>query len=370
MTELVRNDLCDLIPQASDAHAGLLMQRGWSNYIAANAENQGENGKTKHIHNICEITASSLYQHAYERWLATTRIPTRFARCAMKIEGRLLIGLSSGGALETGCAVHHTYGTPYLPGSSIKGVVRAWALQNLKEPDALHYIFGCESDSQQADGLSGEIVFHDAWWIPDSGGNRHKKQPFAEEVVTVHHPDYYQSNGKIPATDLDSPIPNAMIGVRGSFLFTLECNAAHDNTCWLSLTTFMLKQALSNNGIGAKTAAGYGYLKEDSTATERLKKTAALMQPITERPFFKATLLLKINTGEITAHVLESNKITAPVKGEKAKALLANLPEDQRTGKKIKDGKLAVEVRIEEIGNMVQLLDMRAAQDAAPKHTR
>lgn len=362
MTALVRTDLRDLVRQAKDAHAGLLMQRGWSNFIAANAENQGENGKTKHIHRICEIPVSSLYQHAYERWFAITRTSTRFAQCALKIEGRLLIGLSSGGALETGCAVHHTYGTPYLPGSSIKGAVRAWAQQNLKEPDALHYIFGCEPDTQHADGLSGEIVFHDAWWIPDSGGNRHKNQPFAEEVVTVHHPEYYQSNGKTPATDLDSPIPNAMIGVRGSFLFTLECNAAHDNTCWLNLATFMLKQALSNNGIGAKTAAGYGYLKEDSSETERLKKTAALMQPVTERPFYKATLLLKINTGEITAHVLESNKITAPIKGEKAKALLANLPEAQRNGKKIKDGELAVEVKVSETGNMLELLALRESQ--------
>lgn len=362
MTALVRSDLRDLIRQATDAHAGLLMQRGWSDFIAANAENQGENGKTKHIRRICKIPVSSLYQHAFDRWLATTRSPTRFAQCALKIEGRLLIGLSSGGALETGCAVHHTYGTPYLPGSSIKGAVRAWAQQHLQEPDALNYIFGCEPDTQHDDGLSGEIIFHDAWWIPDSGGNRHKNQPFAEEVVTVHHPEYYQSKGETPATDLDSPIPNAMIGVRGSFLFTLESNAAHDNTCWLNLTTFMLKQALSNNGIGAKTAAGYGYLKEDSSETERLKKAAALMQPVTERPFYKATLLLKINTGEITAHVLESNKITAPVKGEKAKTLLANLPEAQRNGKKIKDGKLAVEVKVSETGNMLELLALRESQ--------
>lgn len=268
MTELVRKELRSLIDSTTSAHPGLLLQCGWKDFVQTDSENAGAGGKTQHIRRICEIPSDDFYHHAFERWLTATSNANRFARCAMKIEGRLLIGLTGGGALETGCAVSQTYGTPYLPGSSIKGAVRAWAEKNLKEPDAQNYIFGVAPSEDNLSGLSGEIIFHDAWWIPDSGEGQNKKRPFAEDVVTPHHPEYYK-DGNTPATDLDSPVPNAMIGVRGSFLFTLEGDPR-----WLNLASFMLKKALAENGIGAKNSAGYGYLQIDEKETGKLKKLA------------------------------------------------------------------------------------------------
>lgn len=40
---------------------------------------------------------------------------------------RLICGLS-GGIYETNMTLHHVYGTPYIPASSIKGVVRSWII--------------------------------------------------------------------------------------------------------------------------------------------------------------------------------------------------------------------------------------------------
>ena len=223
----------------------------------------------------------------------------------------------------------------------------------IKGIDALNYIFGADSDTDHPSGLSGEIAFHDAWWIPDSGGGSHKNKPFAEDVLTPHHSEYYGSEGKTPATDLDSPVPNALIGVRGSFLFTLE-----GEPLWIKLAIFMLQQALSENGIGAKTAAGYGYLKDDASTlkgwTDKLSKKSA------EDNFAQAKLSLNVGSGEIKATLIDSNKTTAPVKGEKAQVLLAKLPEDQRKGKKIKEGKLLVEVKVREVGSkLLELLDLQ-----------
>jgi hypothetical protein len=39
--------------------------------------------------------------------------------------------------------------------------------------------------------------------------------PLIEEIVTTHHLKYYGSEGATPASDCDSPIPNAQIAVRG-----------------------------------------------------------------------------------------------------------------------------------------------------------
>ena len=350
---LVRTALHGLLAQATFAHPGLLLQRGWTDFVKTNSDNIGAGGKTEHIRRICDIPTGDYYAHAFERWMNVTSDTKRFVSCAMKIEGHLLIGLTGGGALETGCSVSQTYGVPYLPGSSIKGAVRAWAEKNLAEPDAQSYIFGTDADENNPSALSGEIAFHDAWWIPESGGGSHKNRPLVEDVLTPHHSEYYGSEGKTAATDLDSPVPNALIGVRGSFLFTLEGDAR-----WLKLAQFMLQKALEENGIGAKTAAGYGYLKEDSATlkvwTDKLSKKAA------EENFFKAKLKLNVGNGAITAVLNDSKTVIGPISGEKAQELLAKLTEKDRKGKKIKEGKLAVEVKVRETGNMLELLDLRA----------
>jgi CRISPR-associated protein Cmr6 len=76
----------------------------------------------------------------------------------------------------------------------------------------------------------------------------------AHEVVTTHHLDYYGSEGRTPATDLDSPIPNAQVAVHGTFLFVIEGPQG-----WMHLAEEMLSATLTNAGLGAKRRAGYGY---------------------------------------------------------------------------------------------------------------
>lgn len=262
MTALVREKLSDAIEAANSAHPGLLLQRGWADHVKTDAANEGTSGKGKHIERICTIPASDLYVRAYQRWVKATADDARFTRIPMKIEGRLLIGLTGGGALETGCAVSHSYGMPYLPGSSTKGVVRAWAEKAMQDwKDQFDDLFGSTD-------LSGLVAFHDAWWIPDSGNDPHKKQPFAADIVTPHHTEYY-AGGRAPVSDLDSPVPNNLVGVRGSFLFVLEGEPG-----WRSLASKMLEKALAENGIGAKTRAGYGYLSPDDDTNQRLHREA------------------------------------------------------------------------------------------------
>lgn len=344
MTKLVRENLRGSFKAAKDAHPGLMLQRGWTDFVQTNADNAGANGKTEHIERICNIPAGDLYTRAYQRWMNTTSDESRFSKIAMKIDGRLLIGLTGGGALETGCAVSHTYGTPYLPGSSIKGIVRAWAEENMQDwKKQFDDLFGTTD-------LSGLVAFHDAWWIPDSGAASHKNHPFVADIVTPHHPEYYKGQGK-PATDLDSPVPNALIGVRGSFLFVLE-----GNPMWVRTVQRMLEKALGEYGIGAKTRAGYGYLAKDTVAEKKAQEAAK--QRTEAETFIRVRLHRNVGTGEIKA-ILADGKSTAPVKGDAAQALLSKLPEELRAGKKIKEGKLEVEATITSEGNMQKMLDIR-----------
>lgn len=297
MTRLIRNTLERPIRdslQSGGAHTGLLLQKGWPRFISGNDEN--DQTKSNHIRHLAAMQCSSLYSNAYQRWLRATVDHCRFRLRALQLQGRLLTGLAGSGALETGCSIHQTYGMPYLPGTSIKGVVRHWAENNLPEQmERLNMLFG-QQDS------SGLVVFHDAWWIPESGSLGKENQPFCEEVVTTHHPDYYGNQGSEPATDLDSPVPNAMLGVQGGFLFTLEGDEKITK-----LIMQMLETALAEQGIGAKTAAGFGYFsicdELNQLVTKRLKKARLEALPVDkqaeeEMKYLSENELLKMFVGD------------------------------------------------------------------------
>ena len=252
-TELMRAALQPLYRDAKDAHPGLLIQRGYARDDRDTED--GRKAKTAHIQRICAIPAGTFYQRAYQRWRQATANDLRFTQLELALENRLFIGLTGGGMLETGCAISHSYGMPFIPGSSVKGVVRAHVSQSPfgnAHPEVLAELFGAAADPEQGypEGLAGLVVFHDAWWVPT---NPEVPKPFAEEIVTTHHLDYYGQERAVDASDCDSPVPNAQIAVQGHFLFVLEGEPA-----WRDLAAAMLTHTLAERGIGAKTRTGYG----------------------------------------------------------------------------------------------------------------
>ncbi len=267
-TKLMRDTLSSLYENAQDAqdpHLGLLLQRGMTEHDENNKE-----AKTEHICRVCQITASDFYRHAYQRWKQATSDAMCFRHIFLKLNTRLFIGLSGDGMLETGCAISHSHGMPYIPGSSIKGVVNAHVREQFgtQGDDIREELFGAPATKAHPSGLSGLITFHDAWWVPDKD-----RFPLVQEIVTSHHLDYYGNEGKEPATDFDSPVPNAQVAVQGSFLFVLEGPLA-----WLDLAEQMLVNALNTHGVGAKTRAGYGLFETDVELQEEAAQEAVQQQ--------------------------------------------------------------------------------------------
>ena len=260
MPRLIREQLRPLYgsAQLSSAHPGLLLARGFREY-----NGQGDSGKAAHIAQVCKCRATQFYVDAYQRWIDVTLDPERFSSVILQLDTRLFIGLAGSGLLETGCAIHHTYGVPYIPGSSIKGAVRSFVQQRGMDAAVIEELFGAEFGANRDDGgLSGLASFHDAWWLPGSA-----PRPLVPEVVTSHHSQYYVSEGEVPATDMDSPIPNAQVAVQGSFLFVVEAPVA-----WAGLLQKMLVQAAMEHGFGAKTRSGYGLFSEDTDANSQLQR--------------------------------------------------------------------------------------------------
>ena len=254
---LMRESLKKLISgNLKDAHAGLLMQRGLPEW-----NQDDKQAKEDLIEKIAKIPApvkDSLYALAFTRWVQATSDTSRFATFAAGISGRLYTGLNSAGALETGISTHHTYGMPLIAGSSVKGIARSYAESLGLDKAYLTVLFGDDSDSGSL--KAGALVWHDAWFVPAS------TQPFAAEIITTHHQDYY--NGKqLEADEMESPIPNQQIATQGSFYFAIEC--APGAQAWAVYAQNLLFQALQTQGAGSKTASGYGYFTEADEAARR-----------------------------------------------------------------------------------------------------
>lgn len=289
--QLMRHQLKRIFPRVNDAHAGLLMQRGLTDW-----EDSEKSIKAQLINTIANVTASDLYVLAFNRWLDATHEEgnDNFATVAATVDGRLFTGLSLGGTLETGATTHHTYGMPMLAGSSVKGAVRSYTehlfaernqdgtLQFEKADNTnkiiikedkkqiLDTLFGTDSDDD-TQGDAGYLIWHDAWWIPmvnDQGslltGSDHK--PFVGDIVTVHHPKYY-SRELDAALDMENPVPNQQVAIQGSFYFVIEGEQK-----WVHFAKELLKATIENTGLGSKGASGYGYFTLDDTLSNDMAK--------------------------------------------------------------------------------------------------
>lgn len=277
MTALMRNNLVNLFNRTRSAHAGLLMQKGLSEWDMDNEKPI----KKALIDKIAGVQADNLYLLAFNRWLDCTFEQDEFAHLSATVNGRLFTGLALGGAIETGAMVHHTYGMPMIAGSSIKGAVRTYAetvlVDNSDKQAILNVLFGTESDDDNAE--AGYLIWHDAWWIPNVDSRFQLKQdqsnkPFVGEIVTVHHQQYYQ--GKLgEALDIENPIPNQQIAMTGSFYFTIQGDKA-----WAEYALGLLKGALQYQGLGAKGSNGYGYFDDIDELKDGLQKRYLANKPL------------------------------------------------------------------------------------------
>lgn len=236
-----------------DTHAGLWLERYLPQFGVAG-------GNQAHLEAVLPLSAGGpAYARHFERWRATLEsLPgTLLARATVR--GRMVVGLGSESVLETAVSLHRTYGVPFIPGSALKGLAaaaahrrladtQAWRRATAGQPagDSHRILFGDTDDS-------GAVVFHDALWWPE------RQAPLDLDVMTVHHPRYYRGEKEqgqpVPPADWDSPNPVAFVTARGDYLVAVTGPGD-----WAGAALAIIGGALAEDGVGAKTAAGYGRL--------------------------------------------------------------------------------------------------------------
>ncbi len=255
-----------------------------------------------------------------------------------KNQSRLLLNMSGGVLENAGVSLERFSGLPIIPGSAVKGVTRHAAIQQLldarqEEKSALladiALAFGWVSDNWRTT-LSGKQKLMDGSYAPVEDFfyacpedfetvkktaqalvlkalNRPDDSAFPKEfagliaffdavpshspgtdleldIVTSHHPGYYREEQELEvALDTESPNPVVFpaIAAKHTFTFAVAPRSSilfHAQELHLHLRDMAkdwLFIGLTDYGIGAKTAAGYGWFDDVTKEVIKDKREAA-----------------------------------------------------------------------------------------------
>lgn len=225
-----------------------------------------------------KLADPALLEQWNKRWNSSVEM-TKVEKFNLKTDWRMVAGLGRKGSFEVGFTFNR-YGFPYLPGSSIKGIARAFALGEIAEKmksDKLSELLETllleeEEYEKKSQGFpdetgmfrlifgsteqAGLAIFHDA--IPDP-----KSLPQIElDIMNPHYPKYYE--GREYPTDWQSPIPVYFLTVASNtvFHFAVGWRGSTTNNKLLKQAQTWLEKGLKTLGAGGKTSAGYGYFGE------------------------------------------------------------------------------------------------------------
>ena len=197
-----------------------------------------------------------------------------------KLISPMIVGIGQTHPNEVGMTFDYTLGIPYIPASSIKGVVRFTHTTSIideaiKSGKVVNDEFGDNLFGKGGnEGNRGKAIFLDAY--PE------KIPELKVDVMNPHYDKYYlDEKGKTAPTDYLQPKPIFFLTVdkNTKFIFRILI----DKRCEKLLDTAKnaLKEALTIYGIGAKTSVGYGIFEiekweESDFLNEEYKKYISL----------------------------------------------------------------------------------------------
>jgi len=188
------------------------------------------------------------------------------ARSVFSTNWHFVTGTGVSHPIENGFSWHPVLGVPYLGGSAVKGLLRAWIeewkFEDENDPaksQMMRQWFGSTEDDNEK---AGDLIFFDA--IPV------EKVEVGPDITNPHIGKWLEQGDliqnvdaepeKVPA-DWHSPIPIHFLVVKnGSYLFQIAPRGETSPAVAQAAMT-ELQLALEFLGAGAKTAVGYGRMR-------------------------------------------------------------------------------------------------------------
>lgn len=257
------------------ANKGLLFERFYDGY-----ENDFSLAQGSHAEELNSLgiigrcgSESELKEAAKRRVNLVSRLGGQFG--VFTTDWHFVSGMGNAHPVENGFTWHPVYGTPYLPGSSVKGLLRAWMehwanTEHEKEQrqELIHDWFGRSAGTggKSDAGKAGDLIFFDA--IPV------ERPAVSVDIMTPHMGKWYEQGGeKITAEsqpgDWHSPVPVPfLVTADARFVFSVAPRTPKAQVDGLAEQAMEhLKDALAWLGAGAKTATGYGHMSFDERDT-------------------------------------------------------------------------------------------------------
>ena len=274
------------VPAGPGVNALILLRRVWPE--PASSADDGEDGGASRFLDGARRWAQrtrfgeepELLAAAQARRALAARRLGEFGYTSMELSlkplSRVVVGFSGPIPDVPSAAMHGSYGCPMLPASSLKGAAKAYAARPAKaSPDEISRVFGsvpqrkgaaasAAIEEEPAEGNPttednghagrGGVVFLDALPVP-------RTLQIDLDVLTPHNSPYYAGaeKGEVenPPADYWQPSPVEFLTLSGGeFRLVLLAKDAR----LLKSAAKWVAEALQDQGIGAKTSAGYGYM--------------------------------------------------------------------------------------------------------------
>jgi CRISPR-associated protein Cmr6 len=212
----------------------------------------------------------------YQRWQQIVQSFSHQKHFSATPEWRMVVGLGQASILETSMTIDRTTGIPIIPGSALKGLAASYALlcvlqktNRIDEVEKEYQKYQKQEISALPEnyqdfisifgyqGEAGNIIFLDA--VPT------KPPKLEPDIMNNHYPDYYgDKTGRTAATPYQNPNPVYFLtlGKSSEFAFAVASRTQNSESQRLvDRACEWLQHGLGELGVGAKTAAGYGYLE-------------------------------------------------------------------------------------------------------------
>ncbi|MBA4368353.1 MAG: type III-B CRISPR module RAMP protein Cmr6 [Desulfobacterium sp.] len=198
----------------------------------------------------------------------------------------LITGIGETHPHEVSMVFDHNMGTPYVPASGIKGILRF--------AHTIGLIPDIPPEKIETDKKTGKLFFNDEedWTgVPQLFGTQAKrgsvffldaypeKMPDLHvDIMNPHYGDYYSDDtNRIPPGDYLNPVPLKFLTVAKDTVFIFRALVDKKNPELTGMMRKAFRKALTEEGVGAKTAVGYGLfdnLKEEESESvlESIKK--------------------------------------------------------------------------------------------------
>ena len=159
----------------------------------------------------------------------------------------LITGLGQGHPIENGFTWHPLLGAPYIPGTTLKGQLKAWPQ------------WSGEAATELLNVLDRVTILDSLPIFPVK---------LQGEVMTPHYTQYYREGS--PPGDYESPVPIPFLTVSPGQRFLLAALGHNED---LQVLQKYWETSLDSMGIGAKTSSGFGRLQRNKSQENAWRST-------------------------------------------------------------------------------------------------